>query len=808
MAQNNDRIAAPGSVAELRSHASSLQREIDRRVALEGELPPRLDSRNGEADESDELFRILVDSVQDYAIFMLDPKGRVVTWNAGAQRCKGYAAGEIIGRHFSAFYPASDVAAGTCDHELEVAARVGRFEDEGWRIRKDGSPFWASVVITPVRTRSGELAGFAKVTRDLTERRSAVERRQTDAERFGLLIESVRDYAMFIIDPNGKVATWNAGAQRIKGYQATEIIGRHFSAFYPRSDVLAGKCELELEIATRDGRFEDEGWRLRKDGSRFWANVVITALRGPSGTLVGFGKVTRDLTERKTAEERRRVDDQRFALLVGSVKDYAMFILDPAGNVATWNIGAERIKGYTASEIIGSHFSRFYPEAEARSGKCEHELTVAASEGRFEDEGWRVRKDGSQFWANVVISAIRDDLGNLVGYSKITRDLTERKRAEQEAAARQAAEQANRTKDEFLAMLGHELRNPLAPIVSAIQLLKLRGDQRSAREHQVIERQVKQMIHLIDDLLDVSRISRGKIELKKAPVDLRDALAKATEIAIPLFERKRQDFEVEVPSYPLTVDGDDARLTQVFANLLNNAAKYTEEGGRIGLTVRHDKPHIVVEVHDNGIGIDPALLPRVFELFVQGYQDADRAEGGLGIGLTLVRSLVQLHGGEVSAHSGGSRTGSRFVVRLPAVDPPLGVGVEPDPERSAPTEVASERRQILVVDDNDDARILLADVLATFGHTVRSAADGPAALALLDVFEPDVAILDIGLPGMDGYELAARIRSLPGHKQLRLLALTGYGQPDDATHTKAAGFDVHLVKPIDIQRLLSCIVAR
>jgi PAS domain S-box-containing protein len=623
---------------------------------------------------------------------------------------------------------------------------------------------------------------------------------------FRLLVESVTDYAIFMLDTSGRVATWNAGAQRFKGYAASEIIGRHFSVFYPEVDVAAGKCEMELEVATSQGRFEDEGWRVRKDGSRFWANVVITALRDPAGTLIGFGKVTRDLTERKAAEERRRVEDQRFALLVGSVTDYALLVLDPRGNITTWNAGAERIKGYTAQEIIGSHFSRFYLEDDVRAGKCEYELEVAAREGRFEDEGWRVRKDGSQFWANVVISAIRDDLGTLVGYSKVTRDLTERRRAEQETAAREVAEEASRTKDEFLAMLGHELRNPLAPIVSAIQLLKLRGDKRSAREHEVIERQVKQMIRLVDDLLDVSRISRGKIELKKARIDVRDALAKAIEIALPLFERKQQGFEVNVPPYPLIVDGDDARLIQVFANLLNNAAKYTNDGGRITVTVHHTRAHVIVEIQDNGIGIDPALLPRMFELFVQGYQDADRAEGGLGLGLTLVRSLVQLHGGDVEARSAGLHAGSTFIVRLPAVDQRFEA--EPDPEPARPTAAAPARRhRILVVDDNEDARMLLADVLATLGHQVRAAPDGPSALAVLEVFKPDVAILDIGLPGMDGYELATRIRAVPEHQQLRLLALTGYGQPQDASKTRHAGFDAHLVKPVDIQRLLEHLVA-
>jgi PAS domain S-box-containing protein len=540
---------------------------------------------------------------------------------------------------------------------------------------------------------------------------------------------------------------------------------------------------------------------------------------GPDSAPIGeqVSSLQREIDRRVVAEEslasqleKHQRDgahaDAMFRLLVESVRDYAIFILDPAGNVATWNAGAQRFKGYEAHEIIGRHFSAFYPEADVLAGKCEIELEGAARDGRFEDEGWRVRKDGSRFWANVVITALRDPSGRLIGFGKVTRDLTERRRAEEETTARKAAEQASRTKDEFLAMLGHELRNPLAPIVSAIQLLKLRGDRSAAREYQVLERQVKQMVRLVDDLLDVSRISRGKIDLKTGPIDLRDALAKATEIALPLFEQKRQELEVRAPPYPLVVNGDDARLTQVFANLLNNAAKYTPEAGRVVMTVRHNRTHIIVEIQDNGIGIDPSLLPRVFELFVQGYQGADRAAGGLGIGLTLVRSLVLLHGGEVEAHSEGLGAGSTFTVRLPLVDRMLEV--EPDAELPPSVAVTpSKRRQILLVDDNDDARMLLADVLATFGHRVEVAEDGPAALAILQVFKPDVAILDIGLPGMDGYELAARIRDLPDHKALRLLALTGYGQPEDAKRTKAAGFDVHLVKPIDFQSLLAHLVS-
>jgi PAS domain S-box-containing protein len=645
--------------------------------------------------------------------------------------------------------------------------------------------------------------GFA-MSRDTTGDRAAGGDQAApgpgDDQRFRLLVDSIGDYAIFILDPAGHVATWNKGAERIKGYAADEIIGRHFSAFYQPAEVATGKCELELEVASREGRFEDEGWRLRKDGTRFWANVVITALRDPAGALVGFGKVTRDLTERKAAEEQRRVVDARLSLLIDSVKDYAIFVLDVDGRVATWNPGAERIKGYRPDEIIGSHFSRFYPESEVRSGKCEHELAIAQRDGRFEDEGWRIRKDGSHFWANVVISAIRDDLGNLVGYSKVTRDLTERVRAERDRAGRLAAERASEAKDEFMAMLGHELRNPLAPIVSALQLLKLRGDARSVRELQIIERQVGQMTRLVDDLLDVSRVSRGKIVLKSAPIDVRDPIAKAVEMAIPAFEQKRQRFQVDVPPAPMTVHGDDGRLVQVFANLLNNASRYTPEGGAIQVTVARAGAGMAVEVKDTGVGIDAALLPHVFDLFVQGTQSLDRAEGGLGLGLALVRSLVELHGGRVEARSEGKGRGSSFIVHLPAAD--QAAAARPAAEAVAEAALPGPHR-ILIVDDNDDARILLADMLTMLGHEVRAAPDGRSALEQLESFHPHVALLDIGLPDIDGYELATRIRSLPDGASIRLLAVTGYGQPVDQERSRRAGFAAHLVKPVETKRLLA-----
>ncbi len=497
-----------------------------------------------------------------------------------------------------------------------------------------------------------------------------------------------------------------------------------------------------------------------------------------------------------------QASDLQFRRLVASVRDYAIFMLTPAGHVATWNAGAERIKGYRADEIIGRHFSTFYPEEDIRAGKCEYELEVAGREGRFEDEGWRVRKDGTKFWANVVISAVVDDAGTLVGFSKVTRDLTDRKRAEDDRAARIAAEAANRAKDEFLAMLGHELRNPLAPISTALQLMKLRAGGQLSNEQLVIERQLKHVMRLVDDLLDVSRIVRRKVTLKTHPLDLRDVIARAVEVASPLIEQRSHHLDIDSAGNAFGVDGDDERLVQVFSNLIMNAAKYTEPGGHLGVFMWEEAEHVVVEVRDDGIGLEPDLLPRVFDLFVQGNQGAERAAGGLGLGLALVRSLVELHKGSVEARSAGPGRGSRFVVRLPKVA--LATAAERRPARHASV---SPSRRILIVDDNEDALMLLAEALAAEGHEIETAPDPLAALAVAGRFRPEIAILDIGLPVMDGYELAERLRADLPDLKLKLIALTGYGQPSDRERSARGGFDVHFVKPVDLDSL-SATIAR
>jgi signal transduction histidine kinase len=369
-------------------------------------------------------------------------------------------------------------------------------------------------------------------------------------------------------------------------------------------------------------------------------------------------------------------------------------------------------------------------------------------------------------------------------------------------AARREAERANRAKDEFLAMLGHELRNPLAPIVTNLRLMAMKPEPGLARERGVIERQVASLATLVDDLLDVARIARGDVQLRRERIDLGDVLAKASEIAGPLMEQRRHALARHLPDGAMPLPGDAARLTQVFANLLTNAARYTPEGGQVVLSAARESNGWRVSVTDDGQGIEAELLGRVFELFVQGRQGLDRAAGGLGVGLAVVKNLVTLHGGTVSAHSAGPGLGSEFVVRLPAGDEaglPAPAHTQPEAE-AAPADARA--RRILVVDDNRDAAEALATLLELEGHEARISLDPMDALALAEQFRPEVAILDIGLPRLDGHTLGKRLRDQPGLAQLRLVALTGYGLPDDRARSLEAGFAAHLVKPVDPDTLL------
>ena len=492
--------------------------------------------------------------------------------------------------------------------------------------------------------------------------------------------------------------------------------------------------------------------------------------------------------------------EEQHRLLMECVTDYAIFFLDPHGHVATWNVGAERIFGYPEPDIVGQHFSCFFTPEDVASGQPQKELKTAADTGRASDDRWLVRKDGARLWCNGVTTALRDEEGRLRGFAKVLRDRTEWKRLEDalHQRAEQLAQEA-RQKDEFLAVLAHELRNPLAPVRNALQVIRLGSHDPALVEQMraMAERQVGYMTRLVDDLLDLSRISRGLIRLVKEPLDVAQPVQQAVEGVQPLVRERGLTLSVSLPPQPVHVEADPTRLQQVVGNLLSNAARYTDPGGHVLLTARQEGSDLVLRVKDTGIGIAPEMLPRIFDLFVQAERRLDRSHGGLGIGLTLVRRLVDLHGGSVTAHSEGPGRGSEFVVRLPALTAEQQRELlRQPPEAQRPAAPAAPRR-ILVVDDNVDAAESLAVMLRLEGHEVRVACDGPAALAAAQAEAPEMVVLDLGMPGMDGFEVARRLRSQPGVDGVLLVALTGWAQEEDRRRCYEAGFDGHLPKPLE-----------
>lgn len=605
---------------------------------------------------------------------------------------------------------------------------------------------------------------------------------------FRLMIEAVSDYSIIVLDPGGIVISWNTGARKLKGYDAAEATGRHFSLFYPSELLDQNQPERALEAARETGRMEEEGWRLRKDGTRFWASVVITRLTGPGGDIRGFSVITRDLSERRRQDEMLRMSEERFRLLVEGVKDYAIFMLDPGGHIVSWNPGAQKNKGYEASEIIGQHFSVFYPPEVAAIGWPEQELRNALRDGRFEDEGWRIRKDGSRFWASVVITALHDATGRHRGFAKVTRDLTERRRVT-------ALEDEGRRVTNFLAMLGHELRNPLAPISNALELLKREKTESAVIAHtrDIIGRQLRQMTRLVDDLLDVGRITSGKIHLESKPVRLRDAIAEAAEAVRPLIESKSQTLHLHCQEADPWISGDRARLIQIVSNLIHNAAKFTHNSGNVHVSLSQVGEDADISVRDDGPGIPPKDLQRIFDLFVQGEQNMARSQGGLGLGLSLVQQLTTLHGGRVSAFSTGRPgEGSEFVVQFQTTQPPIAMlEAEPRP--------VGEQR-VLVVDDNVDAAETMALLLEALGYKSSVAHGGLPAIEAVKAHDPDVVLLDIGLPDLNGHEVARRLRAEMINPP-PLIAITGYGQASDRDTSLEAGFRAHLTKPVDVDKL-------
>jgi PAS domain S-box-containing protein len=618
------------------------------------------------------------------------------------------------------------------------------------------------------------------------EQSSRLAESLSDDGRYRLLIEAVTDYAIYMLDPTGLVTSWNPGAQRFKGYTPSEIIGQHFSRFYTPEDQKRGIPALALATAVNEGKFESEGWRVRKDGSRFWAFVVIDPIRTPTGEVIGFAKITRDLTQRKAAEDALKQSQEQFRLLVQGVSDYAIYMLDTTGVVTNWNLGAQRIKGYSPEEIIGNHFSKFYTDEDRQTGEPQKALQTAEQEGRFEKEGWRVRKDGTRFWAHVIIDAIRDDHGKLIGYAKITRDITERKNTQQQLeAAREALHQSQKMEaiGQLTGGVAHDFNNLLMAVLGSLELMRKRLPD-DAKLKALLENAVQGAQRgsvLTKRMLAFAR----RQELKKEAVDIPELVRGMTD----LLQRSLGPsilIETHFPLVSKAVLADANQLEMILLNLTVNARDAMPDGGRVVIATREEvlragdgsrlKPgaYICLTVSDTGMGMDEMTLRRAMEPFF-----TTKGLGkGTGLGLSMVHGVAEQSGGWFTLRSREGK-GTTAELWLPVAEGQADALGRSEP--SASDAVAKQRSLVVLAVDDD--RLVLTNTVAMLddlGHTGMSASSGKEALNILrQQNSVDLVITDYAMPQMNGLQLADAIKK--EWPELPVIIATGFAEMEPET---------------------------
>jgi PAS domain S-box-containing protein len=633
--------------------------------------------------------------------------------------------------------------------------------------------------------------------RDITERKRSEEALQKQSEWLRITLSSIGD-GMISTDAEGRVTFLNSVAEALTGWTLAEAVGRALpDVFHIISEQTRQPVENPALRALAEGKvmgLANHTVLIARDGTERPIDDSAAPIRDRNGATVGAVLVFRDVTERRQAEGVQA----RLAAIVDDSED-AIVSKTLDGIILTWNAGAARLFGYTAVEAVGRPINLIIPPE--RQGE-EFEVLARLRHGeRVEHfETVRVSKEGRRIDISLTVSPIRDSKGRIIGASKIARDITDRKRAEE------ALREADRRKDEFLALLAHELRNPLAPLRNGLQIMRLAaGDANAvAQARDMMDRQFGHMVRLVDDLLDASRISQNKMELRRARVLLADIVSSAVETARPAIEAAGHELIISLPPKPIHLEADLTRLAQVFSNLLTNSAKYTARGGKIWLAAEQCGGEVIVTVRDTGIGIPADALPRIFDMFSQVDRSIERSTGGLGIGLALVKGLVEMHDGTVTAASGGQDKGSTFTVKLPAL------GSHAAPLSAASTDRAqaagSPKRRILVVDDNRESASSMGMLLNLLGNEVRIANDGIEAVEAAELFRPEVVLMDVGMPRLDGYEATRRIREQPWGKTMTIVALTGWGQEGDKQQSRQAGCNAHLVKPVnlsDLEQLLA-----
>ncbi|QEH32147.1 Autoinducer 2 sensor kinase/phosphatase LuxQ [Aquisphaera giovannonii] len=698
-------------------------------------------------------------------------------------------------------------------------------------------PFRCDGALLQAMTTLGRQVGIF-LERDRTQ----AELRRVNA-RLRAVLDASGQVSIIATDSDGVITVFNAGAERMLGYEASEVVGKATPLLYhDEREVREHAARLSAELGTpvegfgafvararRGGREVGEWTYIRKDGTRLRVLLSVAAVMDSEGQVSGYLGAAIDLSDRQRAETQLRSSESRFRRLV-EANILGVVVGGIEGQITDANDAFLEMVGYTRAEMDAGllPWDAIIPESSAlRLHLCRAELW---SRGRCEPVELECRHRDGRLIPLLVGAAMLDEARTPCRGAPVVAfclDVTERRRLEDELR-RQAGElsEAAARKNEFLAMLGHELRNPLAPIRNAVRIMKRRGmdDPTLVEAREVIDHQVRQLAQLVDDLLEVSRVAGGKVRLHREVVDVATVVAFALETSRPAIDEGRHRLSIAMPPEPLRVDADPVRMAQVLANLLINAAKYTPEGGSIRLSVRAEDGHVAFRVRDNGIGIPPEMLSRVFDLFAQVDQSLDRSQGGLGLGLTLVKTLVEMHGGDVCAFSQGLGTGSELVVRLPLWTAPPAEGDVPgaggrsdagaaggeagasaSPSGAAGAQAAPRPRRVLVVDDNVSSAETLKILLTMEGHEAESVHDGPSALRALEDRRHEVVLMDIGLPEMDGYEVARRIRARDGSGRPLLVAVTGYAEDEARRRSREAGFDHHLVKPVDPDIILALV---
>jgi len=726
-------------------------------------------------------------------VIVTDEKASVTFLNPEAERLTGWKNADATGRPLTTVFhilnqQTREIVENPADKVLRFGYTVG-LANHTLLVSKNGEETPIDDSAAPIRTADGPVYGVVLVFRDVTAQRKA----EYERARLAAIVQFSGD-AMVTKDLNGIIQTWNAGAERLLGYKAEEIIGKSVTQIIP-----ADRMNEETEIISRLHKGQPyerlETVRVAKGGRLIHVSLSVSPLKDHEGKVIGASKILHDISDILAARDALAKESELFATTLRSIGD-AVIVTDAQGRITFLNPEAERLTAWTQADAAGQQLPEVF--------RIVNEETRHSVENPVDKV---IRSGGTVGLANHTVlidrkgveRPIDDSAAPIIrageerlGVVLVFRDITERKQAEK------ALHEEARRKDEFLAILSHELRNPLAPIGIAVEILQRLGppDLQFKQLCGIVDRQTKQLTRLLDDLLDISRISSGKILLKKEHLDLSLAVSSAVESVGPQMTSRNHELITEIHSAPLYVYGDSVRLSQVVANLLSNAARYMDRGGRVSLKLGREGSDAVIRVQDQGIGISPDQMPRIFDMFTQVDHSLDHGQGGLGVGLSLSRQLVNLHGGSLEANSEGLGKGSEFIVRIPLAVVSPSEAVKP----SSPDRAQLRRHRILVADDNQDSAVVLAHFLATEGHEVQTVYNGVKAIEAVKNLRPEVAILDIGMPGLNGYDTAQQIRSEFG-KRIVLIAVTGWGQEEDKKRSREAGFDYHLTKPIDVSTL-------